>query len=194
MEEFVREIETKKIDRISQQKRLLFYYYFLQKMGQKSLDEVWNEYEKILHSTENWRKYYEDFFENQSINDEEETVNFYCLVTDTKDTSSQNTLKNIWRKIKDVIKKEIDCEKKLYDILENKGKEHPIISRFILTILIGILVGLVEDCIHDAIQMNYEQSKVPVINIYVTDENNKYTQILYKGDNIVVEEVTQDQE
>ena len=61
-------------------------------------------------------------------------------------------MKKTWCKVKDVIKKEIECEKKLRDILNKKAEDHPIISKIIIVILTGILLGLVEDCIHDAIQ------------------------------------------
>lgn len=75
--------------------------------------------------------------------------------------------------------------------MNNKAKEHPIISKIIIVILTGILVGLVEDCIHDAIQMNDGQNDSQITNIYIIDENNNYTQILYKEDNIFIEEINQ---
>lgn len=186
MDEFV--FETKKIDKISQKKRLLCYYYFYLKMQDKNISEMWDDYDKLLSGIENWIKYYEKFFSEQSIDDEKECVEIYYLVTNKKDLLLQNELKKVWRKVKDVIKKEIDCEKKLQDILNKKEKEHPIISKIIIVILTGILVGLVEDCIHDAIQMNNSQSDSQITNIYI-NENNNYVQIYENEGNIVMEEM-----
>lgn len=184
-------LEKRKIDKISQRKRLLCYYYFYLQMQKKSIGELWNDYDNLLSGIEKWFKYYEIFFANQSIDDEEECVEVCYLVTGKKDSLLQNELKKVWRKVKNVIKKEIDCEKKLQEILNNKAKEHPIISKIIIVILTGILVGLVEDCIHDAIQMNDGQNDSQITNIYIIDENNNYTQILYKEDNIFIEEINQ---
>lgn len=189
MDEFV--LETKKIDKISQEKRLLCYYYFYLKMQNKNISEMWADYDKLLSGIENWIKYYEKFFSEQSIDDEKECVEIYYLVTNKKDLLLQNELKKVWRKVKDVIKKEIDCEKKLQDILNNKAKEHPIISKIIIVILTGILVGLVEDCIHDAIQINNGQSDLQITNIYIINEDNNYKKMLYKEGRIVMEEIKQ---
>lgn len=123
-------LEKIKIDRISQTKRLLCYYcFFYLQQQKKSMSEMWKSYEKLLDDTENWMKHYEDFFQNQSIDDEEEIVEVYYLVTGNKNPPLQNELKNVWQKVKDIIRKERDCEKRLYDILNDKSKEHPIISK-----------------------------------------------------------------
>lgn len=65
---------------------------------------MWDDYDKLLAGIENWGKYYEKFFANQSINDEEECVEMCYLITGKEDVLLQNELKNVWRKIKDVIK------------------------------------------------------------------------------------------
>ena len=186
MKEFA--IETKKIDKIETNKRLLCYYYLFYHM-QKDMGEMWHDYEKLLEGMKNWIKYYEDFFANPYIKDEDESVEVYYLITGNEDTLLQNEIRKTWCKVKGVIKKEIDCEKKLRDILNNKAKDHPIISKIIIVILTGILLGLVEDCIHDAIQMNNGKSGTQITNIYISDENNNYTQILYQENNIVIEEI-----
>lgn len=185
MEELV--LETVKIDKISHKKRLLCYYYFYLQMQNKSISEMWSNYKNLLDDKENWTKYYKNFFENASIDDEKECVEICYIVTGNKDTSLQNKLIKLWRQIKDVIKKEIDCEKRLRDILNNKANDHPIVTKIIIVILSGILLGLVEDCIHDAIQMNTGQSEAQITNIYITDENSNYMEISYKGNSIVVE-------
>lgn len=187
-------LEKRKIDKISQRKRLLCYYYFYLQMQKKNASEMWDDYDKLLAGIEDWVKYYEKFFANPSINDEEECVEMCYLITGKEDVLLQNEQKNVWRKIKDVIKREIDCEKKLQDILNQKAEEHPIISKIIIVILTGILVGLVEDCIHDAIQMNNGQNESQITNIYIIDENNNYTQMLYNEDRIVIKEINQMEE
>lgn len=187
-------LEKRKIDKISQRKRLLCYYYFYLQMQKKNASEMWDDYVNLLAGIEDWVKYYEKFFANPSINDEEECVEMCYLITGKEDVLLHNELKNVWRKIKDVIKREIDCEKKLQDILNQKAEEHPIISKIIIVILTGILVGLVEDCIHDAIQMNNGQNESQITNIYIIDENNNYTQMLYNEDRIVIKEINQMEE
>lgn len=181
-------LEIVRIDKISQQKRLLCYWYFYQRMQKYDIHEMWAEYEKILSKTDNWVEYYEVFWKNKAIDDEQELLKICDIVVETEKKSLREELRNVWRKVKEIISKEIDCEIKLREILNKKADDHPIISRIIITILIGILVGLVEDCIHDAIQMNSKQNESQVTNIYITDENNNDIQILYKQGNIVIKE------
>ena len=64
----------------------------------------------------------------------------------------------------------------------------PIISKIIIAILTGILLGLTEDCIHDAIQNSENQNIVETTNIYIGtgDSYKEYSHIVYDGEKIVV--------
>lgn len=182
-------IEKVKINTISQKKRLLCYWFYFQKSLGNSVSEIWDEYEKILDNAENWHENYIEFFDNVSEDDENKMLDEFYAETGNKDKSEQKVLEKTWNSVRDLIKKEIDCEKKLRDILNEKAKDHPIIARIIIAILTGILLGLVEDCIHDAIQMCDTQETAQTTNIYITDVNNNYYQILYENNGIVIKEV-----
>ena len=60
-------IETVKIDKISQEKRFLFYWYLYNQMQDRTVNEVWSKYEELLNTTENWLKYYESFLKMKLI-------------------------------------------------------------------------------------------------------------------------------
>lgn len=186
-------LEIMKVDRISQRKRLLYYYYVFSKMQENSMDELRDDFEKLLNDTDNWMKYYQDFFGNNSIDDEEECVETYRIITGNKDTSSQNFLINTWQKVKNIIEKEVDCEKKLFDILNEKAENHPIISKIIIVILMGILSGLVEGCIQDAIQNSKVQDETQAAIIYITDGEH-YKKIFFDGNEIVIKDIEQNEE
>lgn len=49
-------LDTIEINEISQEKRILCYYYYYLQMQGKSLNEMWKDYEKVLATVENWRE------------------------------------------------------------------------------------------------------------------------------------------
>ena len=51
-------LDTIEINEISQEKRILCYYYYYLQMQGKSLNEMWKDYEKVLATVENWREQY----------------------------------------------------------------------------------------------------------------------------------------
>lgn len=83
--------------------------------------------------------------------------------------------------IRRMIQKEIEGERKLRDHLNRKAEDHPIISKVIIVILTGILLGLLEDCIHDSIQESRGREQVRITNIYVNGENYAETWIEKDG-------------
>ena len=68
---------------------------------------------------------------------------------------SKQEEKSVWGKIVQVFEKEAKYEKKLYHMLNEAAENHPLIAKVIVVILTCILAGLIEDCIHDAIQMRF---------------------------------------
>ncbi len=73
------------------------------------------------------------------------------------------------------IKKEADWEKRLYNQLNKAADNHPLITKAIIIVLSSILLGLVEDCIHDAIVMQNSETAIESINdtIETEDESSK---------------------
>ena len=180
-------LDTIEINEISQEKRILCYYYYYLQMQGKSLNEMWKDYEKVLATVENWREQYKKFFADGAIDDEKECIKMYYIITKDKDSA----IKQRWRTVKNIIKKEKDCEKKLSIILNNQAEEHPIISKIIVVILTTILLGLVKDCIHDAIQENSARNQEKII--YITNEKDQYRKIQYKGNTIIIEDIEKEE-
>lgn len=181
-------IECVKIDNISREKRMLCYWFYIQKMQDDSFDEIWNKYKALLHATENWKECYAAFLINNTTDDESKMIEELYAATGHEDKSEQNILEKTWSKVKDIIKREIDCEKKLHDELNKKAEEHPIISSIIIAILATILLGLIKDCIYDAIQTNNMKSEPQVNIIYITDGDDNCFQISYENGKIIIKE------
>lgn len=68
----------------------------------------------------------------------------------SNDRASNEKL-SIWDKVILFISKESYYEKKLYDRLEELANDHPLISGIIIAVLTGVVLSLIEDCIHDAL-------------------------------------------
>lgn len=75
--------------------------------------------------------------------------------------------------------------------MNNQAEEHPIISKIIVVILTTILLGLVKDCIHDAIQENSARNQEKII--YITNEKDQYRKIQYKGNTIIIEDIEKEE-
>ena len=79
-------LDTIEINEISQEKRILCYYYYYLQMQGKSLNEMWKDYEKVLATVENWREQYKKFFADGAIDDEEECIKMYYIITKDKES------------------------------------------------------------------------------------------------------------
>lgn len=75
--------------------------------------------------------------------------------------------------------------------MNNQAEEHPIISKIIVVILTTIFIGLVKDCIHDAIQENSARNQEKII--YITNEKDQYRKIQYKGNTIIIEDIEKEE-
>ena len=184
-------LETRKIDKISMYQRILCYYYYYLEIEERPSSEVLEDYEKKLSSIENCIQYYKDFFNNESIDNTEECVQTYDFIIyskKVKPVEEVGVVKKAWKKVRNIIDKEINSEKKLHNMLNELADNHPIISKIIIAILTGILLGLTEDCIHDAIQNSETQNIVETTNIYIGtgDSYKEYSHIVYDGEKIVV--------
>ena len=71
-------------------------------------------------------------------------------------------------RLKMQLKRKLILNKKVYSYLQKLAEDHPVMAKLIVVILMGILLGLAEDCIHDAIKK--EPESTPVVNVYIQEE------------------------
>lgn len=180
--------ERTKIDSISRQQRLLYFYYFFLKMQNKEESVIREEYFSLLHATSNWFTYYHEYFANETIDDQAELGMVCDCVVKGNNETIKNQVNRIWKKVKAAFRKEIECEKQLRSTLNKKAEEHPIVSKIIILVLTGILLGLVEDCIHDVILKKSEDRNNRITNIYVK-ENSDIKRVYYEGETITIEDL-----
>lgn len=64
-----------------------------------------------------------------------------------------------WEKIKRIIAQESQWEQSVSGYLNNVAEEHPIIARFIASILSGILIGTLTDCVIDGIERTKQEER-----------------------------------
>lgn len=64
-----------------------------------------------------------------------------------------------WEKIKRIIAQERQWEQSVFVYLNNVAEEHPIIARFIASILSGILIGTLTDCVIDGIERTRQEER-----------------------------------
>ena len=75
-------VETIRFDKISQDKRMLYYLYYYLKMKNDSFGEVWEKYIKRLEQVKDWKIYYEAFFLNESIDNEKDVEKAFSYIID----------------------------------------------------------------------------------------------------------------
>ena len=90
------------------------------------------------------------------------TMNYYISGdnVETEVSEKRQDIAHIWENIIQCIKKEADWEKRVYNQLNRAADNHPIITKAIIIVLSSILLGLVEDCIHDAIVMQNNETVI----------------------------------
>lgn len=65
--------------------------------------------------------------------------------------TTMNKKWSMWNKVRLFFSQESYYEKKLHDRLEKLAEDHPLISGIIIAVLTGVVLSLIEDCIHDAL-------------------------------------------
>ena len=94
---------------------------------------------------------------------------------ETEVSEKRQDIAHIWENIIQCIKKEADWEKGVYNQLNRAADNQPIITKAIVIVLSSILLGLVEDCIHDAIVMQNNETAIESMRdtIETEDESTK---------------------
>lgn len=78
-----------------------------------------------------------------------------------------------WNDVKAIIKSGKNWINKVYEYLDEVAKKHPKIANAIVTLLLGILTGVIVDCIHDGLTMA-EDTKESVLLQEISSDNLKY--------------------
>lgn len=90
-------METIRFDKISQDKRMLYYLYYYSMMKNDSFGEVWKKYIKCLEQVEDWKMYYDAFFLNESIDNEKDVEKAFSYIIDDDKKSMCDELKKVWK-------------------------------------------------------------------------------------------------
>ena len=150
------------------------YYYKLASCDDvEDLIETYsNEASKV---SDRLRRYCE-YFSNSAIDDEQEFMEFYDKCVEQGNMESENMpdeqVVSIWDNLKNIIMKESDYEKRLYAFLRELAADHPVIARIIIAFLSVVLLGLVEDCIHDAWQEAQNTGNGNKVYMYIDDSSH----------------------
>ena len=141
-----------------------------------SCDDVEGLIETYSHEaskvSDRLRRYCE-YFSNSAIDDEQEFMGFYHKCVEQGDMESENMsdeqVATIWDSLKNIIMKESDYEKRLYAFLKELAADHPVISGVIIAFLTVVLLGLLEDCLHDAWQEAQNTGNGNKVYMYIDD-------------------------
>lgn len=161
------------------------YYYKLASCDDvEDLIETYsNEASKV---SDHLRRYCE-YFSNAAIDDEQEFMGFYhkCVEQGGKEPENMpdEQVVLIWDNLKNNIMKESDYEKRLYAFLRDLAADHPVIARIIIAFLSVVLLGLVEDCIHDAWQEAQNTENGNKVYMYI-DESSHINNMINNTDDV----------
>lgn len=169
--------QVKKEEREAKINRLKKYSELLYKMKEMSFEEQWNCYREYAEDENKNRGIYKSFFNDADSNRKVIKATYDVIVkingcegskeTEVSEDKRQD-IAYIWENIIQCIKKEANWEKRIYNQLNKVADNHPLIAKAIIIVLSSILLGLVEDCIHDALVM--QNSEIAIENISHTIE------------------------
>lgn len=176
-------------------KRYYAYYCLLNKMKPMTWEKEWEYY---IHQTKSIDKSYEIMWvylqqvekQNKVIQETYAIIEYYENRDFRKRYSwredEKTEIENVWQRIRKLVENEIEWEQKIYNTLDRTAKKHPIISKAIVIVLTSILLGLAEDCIHDAIQMNNILGEEGIVKISV-EKGDSNIVIRPEKEDIIVE-------
>ncbi len=176
----VMEQPTKAEKKDEQIKRLIAYYKVFTEMKGMSFDVEWDFYMRYVKDKYQNFEIYKSFFKIDNNNEKviKETYDVITALDESKDFEETNVdeetiqeTNHIWKNIIQFFEKEANWEKQIYDMLNKTAENHPLIAKAIVILLTGILLGLVEDCIHDAIQMKNQMDVIESSSSTVDDWN-----------------------
>lgn len=136
----------------------------------KKFEEDWKKYDILLDSQKGILIEYKKCFSAKETAIDEGCLGMLDLILPDNSSDERSLFSDTWDAIKNAIEKEIDFEQKVYSYLQKLAEDHPVMAKLIVVILMGILLGLAEDCIHDAIKK--EPESTPVVNVYIQEEGS----------------------
>lgn len=148
---------------------LMKYYELLYKMKEMSFESQWNCYREYAKDENKNIEIFKSFFDKVGSDRKviEATCDVIIEINKCGDSienevfeEKRQDIAHIWENITQCIKKEADWEKMVYNQLNRAADNHPIIAKGIIIVLSSILLGLVEDCIHDAIVMQNNETVI----------------------------------
>ncbi len=174
--------QVSKEEREAQIKRLKRYQELLCKMKEMSFESQWNCYREYVKDENKNIEIYKSFF-NEFGNDKKAIKATYdvmieineCEISKETEVSEEKRqdIAYIWKKIIQCIQKEANWEKRIYNQLNKVADNHPLITKAIIIVLSSILLGLLEDCIHDAIvNQNSKPAIEDMSSTIITEEES----------------------
>ena len=148
--------------------RCRLYFALYSQLKEKNFEEDWKKYDILLDSQKGILIEYKKCFSVKETAIDEECLGMLDLILPDNSSDERSLFSDTWDAIKNAIEKEIDFEQKVYSYLQKLAEDHPVMAKLIVVILMGILLGLAEDCIHDAIKK--EPESTPVVNVYIQEE------------------------
>ena len=144
------------------------YLALYSQLKEKNFEEDWKKYDILLDSQKGILIEYKKCFSAKETAIDEECLSMLDLVLPDNSIDERSLFSDAWDAIKNTVEKEIDFEQKVYSYLQKLAEDHPIMAKLIVVILMGILLGLAEDCIHDAIKKEPENTQI--VNVYIQEE------------------------
>lgn len=191
--------------------RILFYYYLLAQEKNEEFQDLWTKFKIQTEQVKNPEDYFVCFDGDDKKTGEGLFVE--CLRPNRgKDLSGTDVnasdllqIEENWNDVKTIIKDGKNWLNKVYEYLDAVAKKHPKIANAIVTLLLGILTGVIVDCIHDGFTMA-KNNKEDAIFQEISSNELKYSDailikdedgymIIYCGENgkIVMENVSEDE-
>lgn len=172
--------QSSEVYKDAQINRLIKYYELLSKMQSMPFKVEWDYYMGYAKDGKQNLEIYKSFFKSDDSNEEviKDTYDVIIAFNDSEpfekanvDEEMRQATKHIWKNIIQFLEREANWEKRIYDILKKTAENHPLIAKAIVIILTGILLGLAEDCIHDAIQMKNQVDMLESLTSIIDDGN-----------------------
>lgn len=166
-------LEKTSVDRIKQIQRVLLYYYSLN--SDIDVRSKWIELSQCIKTSD--RKVFEDA--KTDCDFIVDNLSSFQIINTEEATLSKEVFPNVIS----IIKRESNWEKKAYDYLDSRTKDHPLVSKLIIVLLSGLLTGLFSNIVYDAVK-NDDASKLYQNTIFVC-QNQQMKEIFVDKDGYI---------
>lgn len=180
-------IEQKNCADLPSTRRMLYYAYYISLAQGKPFSDTWIKFASKIDQKETAADRLIDYIvsmDEKIENADEEIVQ--SLVADTEGDQEQDDDNRaiagfVWKCAKEIIVYGGHFKEALFDYLNGVAQKHPYIAKGIVSILTGILAGLISNCIYDGISSGFSNEKQGTAYIQF-DELNKGETIFIKSD------------